>query len=293
MCEDGGNAGMDAVNMLGWPARSRSCVVNFCGCWAAEYTTHMCSICSLDSSKRKLLQARCSMPAGCWVCLPAYRLPGRGCCARLATSYCLRHLVQACERPDVVEIWDVTAMDPKLLVYLKVGEHVPCGTHSSADCRNDCMFNCCWGSACAHKASHAAQLTWMVQLPAVIKLCGLGGCMLAYLLVHTTHRVPQVRLRLAAPSAALACGPPSACTHAQTLWKPPSRLHCRRTATLCPCRGIGPRSASTCRASAAWRSRPSSCQNSSRQPALVCAQGGDQPTGAVVMAVQRPLCCSK
>ena len=27
---------------------------------------------------------------------------------------------QSCERPDVVEIWDVTAMDPKLLVHLKV-----------------------------------------------------------------------------------------------------------------------------------------------------------------------------
>ena len=33
----------------------------------------------------------------------------------------LAHLPQACERPDVVEIWDVTAVDPKLLVYLKVG----------------------------------------------------------------------------------------------------------------------------------------------------------------------------
>lgn len=29
--------------------------------------------------------------------------------------------LQSCERPDVVEVWDVTAADPKLLVYLKVG----------------------------------------------------------------------------------------------------------------------------------------------------------------------------
>ncbi len=32
-----------------------------------------------------------------------------------------RALLQACERPDVVEVWDVTAADPKLLVSLKVG----------------------------------------------------------------------------------------------------------------------------------------------------------------------------
>ncbi len=28
--------------------------------------------------------------------------------------------MQACERPDVVEVWDVTAADPKMLVFLKV-----------------------------------------------------------------------------------------------------------------------------------------------------------------------------
>ncbi len=33
----------------------------------------------------------------------------------------ITELKQSCERPDVVEIWDVTAMDPKMLVYLKVG----------------------------------------------------------------------------------------------------------------------------------------------------------------------------
>ena len=31
----------------------------------------------------------------------------------------IAELKQACARPDVVEIWDVTAQDPKLLVYLK------------------------------------------------------------------------------------------------------------------------------------------------------------------------------
>ena len=29
-------------------------------------------------------------------------------------------LLQVCPRPEVVEVWDVTAQDPKLLVYLKV-----------------------------------------------------------------------------------------------------------------------------------------------------------------------------
>ena len=29
-------------------------------------------------------------------------------------------LKQTCPRPEVVEVWDVTAMDPKLLVFLKV-----------------------------------------------------------------------------------------------------------------------------------------------------------------------------
>ncbi len=28
--------------------------------------------------------------------------------------------LQVCPRPEVVEVWDVTAQDPKLLVYLKV-----------------------------------------------------------------------------------------------------------------------------------------------------------------------------
>ncbi len=32
------------------------------------------------------------------------------------TALCL----QVCPRPEVVEVWDVTAQDPKLLVYLKV-----------------------------------------------------------------------------------------------------------------------------------------------------------------------------
>ncbi|KAI3424478.1 hypothetical protein D9Q98_010028 [Chlorella vulgaris] len=38
---------------------------------------------------------------------------------RLASRLKISELKQACERPDVVEIWDVTAQDPKLLVYLK------------------------------------------------------------------------------------------------------------------------------------------------------------------------------
>ena len=33
----------------------------------------------------------------------------------------IAELKQTCPRPEVVEVWDVTAQDPKLLVYLKVG----------------------------------------------------------------------------------------------------------------------------------------------------------------------------
>lgn len=29
--------------------------------------------------------------------------------------------MQSCRMPDVVEVWDVTAQDPRLLVFLKVG----------------------------------------------------------------------------------------------------------------------------------------------------------------------------
>lgn len=31
----------------------------------------------------------------------------------------IAELKQSCPRPEVVEVWDVTAQDPKLLVYLK------------------------------------------------------------------------------------------------------------------------------------------------------------------------------
>lgn len=39
---------------------------------------------------------------------------------RAASRLKVAELKQACARPDVVEIWDVTAADPKLLVHLKV-----------------------------------------------------------------------------------------------------------------------------------------------------------------------------
>lgn len=40
---------------------------------------------------------------------------------KMANRLKIADLKQACERPDVVEVWDVTATDPKLLVHLKVG----------------------------------------------------------------------------------------------------------------------------------------------------------------------------
>lgn len=33
----------------------------------------------------------------------------------------IAELKQICERPDVVEVWDVTSPDPQMLVFLKVG----------------------------------------------------------------------------------------------------------------------------------------------------------------------------
>ena len=50
-------------------------------------------------------------------------------------------LSQACERPDVVEIWDVTAVDPKLLVYLKVGRLA------------GQLCNAVWGGACSWRGT--------------------------------------------------------------------------------------------------------------------------------------------
>ncbi len=37
----------------------------------------------------------------------------------------IAELKQVCQRPDVVEVWDVTAADPELLVFLKVGGRGP------------------------------------------------------------------------------------------------------------------------------------------------------------------------
>lgn len=39
---------------------------------------------------------------------------------RLEARMKIASLKQACPRPDVVEVWDVTSTDPKLLVWLKV-----------------------------------------------------------------------------------------------------------------------------------------------------------------------------
>lgn len=39
---------------------------------------------------------------------------------KLESRLKIAELKQTCERPEVVEVWDVTAQDPRLLVYLKV-----------------------------------------------------------------------------------------------------------------------------------------------------------------------------
>lgn len=48
---------------------------------------------------------------------------------KMLTQMKIAELKQMCERPDVVEVWDVTSADPGLLVFLKVGGcHRCCGT---------------------------------------------------------------------------------------------------------------------------------------------------------------------
>ena len=44
---------------------------------------------------------------------------------RLEARMHIGSLKQAAPRPDVVEVWDVTSTDPKLLVWLKVHKAVP------------------------------------------------------------------------------------------------------------------------------------------------------------------------
>lgn len=54
----------------------------------------------------------------------------------------IAELKKHCERPDVVEVWDVTSMDPQLLVFLKVSmllaswkqlSHTSCLTYAASD----------------------------------------------------------------------------------------------------------------------------------------------------------------
>jgi splicing factor 3B subunit 2 len=40
---------------------------------------------------------------------------------KLEAQLKIAELKTACERPDVVEVWDITSHDPHLLVFLKVG----------------------------------------------------------------------------------------------------------------------------------------------------------------------------
>lgn len=56
--------------------------------------------------------------------------------------------LQVCPRPEVVEVWDVTAQDPKLLVYLKV----KC-LQLSQVFWTTALHRLCWGIVCC--CSHA------------------------------------------------------------------------------------------------------------------------------------------
>ena len=56
----------------------------------------------------------------------------------------IAELKQSCPRPEVVEVWDVTAQDPRLLVYLKARAAlrcpVPAPFHRSAVVSGGCRM---------------------------------------------------------------------------------------------------------------------------------------------------------
>ena len=49
-------------------------------------------------------------------------------------------LKQAAPRPDVVEVWDVTSTDPKLLVWLKARSCTPGTAQPRTGCRSSCIL---------------------------------------------------------------------------------------------------------------------------------------------------------
>jgi len=57
----------------------------------------------------------------------------------------IAELKQLAERPDVVEVWDVTSPDPQMLVFLKVGgqeERHVCACVCVRVCLCECMCVC-------------------------------------------------------------------------------------------------------------------------------------------------------
>lgn len=53
----------------------------------------------------------------------------------------IAELKQQCPRPDVVEVWDVTAQDPTLLVFLKVSHgHVVCAGGIRCMVCSSCLY---------------------------------------------------------------------------------------------------------------------------------------------------------
>ena len=76
----------------------------------------------------------------------------------------IAELKQLCERPDVVEVWDVTSPDPQLLVFLKVRASMLCPRVEAGWVSQPCMLALapCIITTCDHFMPHAYR--YLLQL---------------------------------------------------------------------------------------------------------------------------------
>ena len=86
---------------------------------------------------------------------------------RMLSRLNVSELKQACERPEVVEVWDVTAPDPHLLVYIK-------------GCRNTVPVPGHWSQKRKYLIGKRGIEKPPFQLPAFIEATGIGGMRQAY-----------------------------------------------------------------------------------------------------------------
>lgn len=153
----------------------------------------------------------------------------------------IAELKQQCPRPDVVEVWDVTAPDPNTLVQLKV-----CGGEAGTALRQEqlitpikklCMPGCIVLTAPAPCPGAAKVIS--VAVTAEVPRSWLIDC------AQSMLKLLRSPLVVSTSSSLLPC--------------------CSLFAIQCLSHAIGVRSESTCRASVVLRSQPSSCQTSSKR----------------------------